>query len=209
MTPRPKESERASARAQTRQLLLQAAAEEFASEGYVGANINRISRAAGFAKGTIYNYFPSKRALMLALIDETAQTHADFIVAGVQEVDDPSERLTHFFEAGFDFVPSHFAQSRVMVNNIYGPDEEFKTRMFQAYQPLFQFVGKDIVAAGIAEGVFRPIDAESTAVLLMTIYLGTASQVSEGGQAWLDSGQVADFCLNAIASHQWQNGTSQ
>lgn len=36
-----------------RQLLLEAAAGEFAREGYHGANINRISQAAGFARGTV------------------------------------------------------------------------------------------------------------------------------------------------------------
>jgi len=73
--PRHKDAEREQVMSQTRQLLLEAAAEEFAREGYAGANINRISRAAGFAKGTIYNYFSSKRALMLALIDAIAETH--------------------------------------------------------------------------------------------------------------------------------------
>jgi AcrR family transcriptional regulator len=209
VAPRHKDSERESTKANTRQLLLQAAAEEFASEGYAGANINRISRTAGFAKGTIYNYFPSKRALMLSLIDETAKAHVDFIIERVQEVEDPACRLERFFETGFAFIPTHLAQSRVMVNNIYGPDAEFKAHMFQAYQPLFQFVGRDIVAAGIAQGIFRPVDIESTATLLMTIYLGTGSQVDDAGNAWLDSAQIADFSLNALKTRQPQIGTAK
>ena len=202
MAPRHKESERESAKAKTRQSLLQAAAEEFASKGYADANINRISKAAGFAKGTIYNYFPSKRALMLALIDETAKAHVDFIIERVQEVKDPACRLERFFETGFAFIPTHLAQSRVMVNNIYGPDAEFKARMFQAYQPLFQFVGRDIIAAGIDRETFRPVDIESTATLLMTIYLGTGSQVDDTGKAWLDPNLVADFALNALKTRR-------
>jgi AcrR family transcriptional regulator len=198
MTPRPKESERESTKAQTRRLLLQAAAEEFASKGYVGANINRISRAAGFAKGTVYNYFPSKRALMLTLIDETAKAHVNFIADHLQEIQDPGCRLQQFFHFGFAFIPLHLAQSRVMVNNIYGPDAEFKAHMFQAYQPLFQFVGRDIIADGVARGVFRSVDVESTAILLMTIYLGTGSQVDDDGRPWLDPSLVADFALNAL-----------
>ena len=55
--PRPPKNTREQVLNQTRQQLLQAAAEEFAGRGYSGANINRISLAAGFAKGTIYNYF--------------------------------------------------------------------------------------------------------------------------------------------------------
>ena len=58
--PRPRTAAREQVLAQTRQQLLDAAAVEFTREGYASANINRISKTAGFAKGTIYNYFPSK-----------------------------------------------------------------------------------------------------------------------------------------------------
>jgi TetR/AcrR family transcriptional regulator len=195
---RHKEAEREAVQSETRELLLQAAAEEFARHGYAGANINRISRSAGFAKGTIYNYFPSKRGLMLALIDETAQAHLDNILAQVQEEDDAARRLVRFFEAGFAFVTDHLAPSRVMVNNIYGPDAEFKQHMWQAYWPMFRLVSTDIITAGITQGVFRPVDPDATAILLMTVYLGTGSQVDENGRLWLDPGQVADFALNAL-----------
>jgi AcrR family transcriptional regulator len=196
--PRPKKDERDQVLSRTRQLLLDAAAEEFARQGYARANINRISRAAGFAKGTIYNYFASKRELMSALIEATAETHVDWIVRHMAEEEDPRRRLERFFEAGFAFVPGHLAQARVMINTIYGPDVEFKQHMWQAYQPLFEFVSRDIIAAGIARGLFRPVDPEATGILLMTIYLGTASQVSEEGRIWLDPMQVADFALNAL-----------
>lgn len=195
---RYKESERETVLSETRELLLQAAAEEFAHRGFGGANINRISQIAGFAKGTIYNYFSSKRALMLTLIGETAEAHIDFIVSQALEEEDPSRRLERFFEAGFAFVSNHLAQSRVMVNNIYGPDLEFKQQMYQAYQPLFQFVGRDIIATGVSRGIFRQVDPDATAVLLMTIYLGTGSQVDEDGTPWLDPREVAAFALNAL-----------
>ena len=50
--PRYKDSESEQAAIDTRQKLLAAAAEEFARQGYNAANINHISRAAGYAKGT-------------------------------------------------------------------------------------------------------------------------------------------------------------
>ena len=200
--PRHKESDRAQIVSDTRQSLLQAAAAEFASNGYNGANVDRISRAAGFAKGTIYNYFDSKRALMLALIDETAQAHLDFVAEPVRQEDDPHRRLERFFEAGFAFVTAHLAPARVMVNTIYGPDSEFKEYMWLAYRPMFELVSREIVAAGLAQGVFRPVDPEATAALLMTIYLGTGSQVDDEGKIWLDPHQVADFAWQALRQNQ-------
>jgi len=195
---RHKEAERETVLSETRRLLLEAATTEFAREGYDGANINRISKAAGFAKGTIYNYFPSKRGLMLALIDEVSESHIDFVLEQVQEEGDPGHRLERFFEAGFAFISDHLAQARVMINTLYGPDVEFKAHMYQAYQPLFQLVSNDIIAAGISRGVFREVDPDATAALLMTIYLGAGSQVDEDGRAWLDPSQVAAFALNAL-----------
>jgi AcrR family transcriptional regulator len=196
--PRHKESERNQIQSETRQRLLEAAAAEFAREGYVGANINRISKEAGFAKGTIYNYFDSKRSLMLAVIDQVARLHLAFIEGPVREETDPARRLERFFESGFAFVTAHLAQARAMINTLYGPEDEFKEHMYTAYQPMFQLVSRDILSPGIAQGCFRQVDPASTAVLLMTIYLGTGSQVREDGHLWLDPGQVSAFALQAL-----------
>jgi AcrR family transcriptional regulator len=196
--PRHKESEREKAQGATRWLLLDAAIEEFAQEGYDGANINRISNAAGFAKGTIYNYFPSKRDLMLAVIDETAKLHRDFIAEQVNQESEADQRLMRFFGAGFAFVATHLYPSRVMVNNLYGPDAEFKQVMYEAYLPMFELVGKDIIGRGIAQGIFRQVNPTSTAGLIMQIYLGTASQTNEDGKTWISAEQVADFVYHAL-----------
>jgi len=200
--PRYKDAERETVMSETRRLLLAAATKEFAREGYAGANVNRISKAAGFAKGTIYNYFSSKRALMLALIDQISEAHLGFIVEQVQREKDPSRRLERFFGAGFAFISNYAAESRVMINTIYGPDAEFKRHMYQAYRPMFEFVGRDIISAGISQGVFRQVDPDATATLLMTIYLGTGSQVDENGRTWLDPRQVAAFALNALCKKE-------
>lgn len=195
---RYKEAERKTIKSTTRNQLLDAAAVEFAREGYNGANINRISLSAGFAKGTIYNYFPSKRDLVLALIDEIAADHVETVIATARPVTHPEERLIAFFTAGFRYVETHLDQAQVMINMLYGYDTELKNRLYAAYLPLFQFVGEEIIGQGVIDGDFRPVDPQAMANLLMTIYLGTASQLSETGRIWLDPHQVADFVLHAL-----------
>jgi AcrR family transcriptional regulator len=183
---------------ETRSLLLNSAAEEFAREGYNGANINRISKNAGFAKGTIYNYFESKRALMLDLIDDIAAGHFDFMVRSVLQADHPSRRMELFFAAGFQWVSEYLPQGRVLFTTLNGPDIEFKASMFSAYQPMFKLVAEDILVPGIEQAIFRPADPFSTASLIMTIYLGTGSQVNEQGEQWFPPDQVSDFVLRSI-----------
>lgn len=195
---RLKTADREQIRGETRQLLLDAAAEEFAREGYTGANINRISQQAGFAKGTVYNYFPSKRELMLALIEEVAAAHLAYIAIQVREEEDPRRRLVRFFEAGYAFVAEHLSQGRAIVTTLYGPDEQFKAAMFAAYQPMFRLVAEEIIGPGVAQGVFRPVDPAAMAGLLMTVYLGTSAQVDETGRSAILPAQVADFALHAL-----------
>ena len=181
-----------------RNQILDAATEVFSRKGFHRATTKEIARAAGVSEGTIYNYFDSKRSLMLAIIDEVARAHLAFIQDHVRQEEDPCTRLERFFEAGFSFVANHLAQARVMINTLYGPDVGFKHELYAAYQPMFQLVSRDILVPGVAEGYFRHIDPDATALLLMTIYLGTGSQVSEDGRVWLDPGQVADFALHAL-----------
>ena len=196
--PRHKDKDKENIKSETRSLLLEAATEEFAREGYMGANINRISKNAGFAKGTVYNYFESKRALMLALIDEIAAAHLELMTQQVLGVDDPSRRMARFFEAGFAWVTENLSQGKVLFATLNGPDDEFKVHMYEAYLPMFQLVAQDILALGIEQGFFRQLEPVSTAGLIMTIYLGTGSQVNEAGEQWFPAAQVSDFILRSL-----------
>jgi hypothetical protein len=106
--------------------------------------------------------------------------------------------LKRFFSAGFAFVEQHPAQARTIINVVYGPDDEFKQRVYQAYNRLFALIIQDIVGAGIAGGDFRPVDPDMTAALLMTIYLGSCSQLDADGKIWLGPDQVVTFILGGL-----------
>ena len=198
MTPRYKKSAQKEAMQKTRQLLLEAAAEEFARDGFDKANINRVAESAGFSIGTVYNYFSSKKDLMFAFIDEIAQKHVDFVIHQVELEQNPGQRIKEFFNAGFSFVEMNTIQMKAILNALNGPNREQKERLFQAYLPLFQLLSEKVIPEGIASGDFRQVDPIITARLLMQIYLGTSSQLSPEGKLWIDHAQVADFVLHSL-----------
>ena len=181
-----------------RHKLLQAAASEIAQKGFAAANINKISLAAGFAKGTIYNYFSGKRELMLALIDEVGRGHTRFIVNEVNMEPEPTQKLVRFFSAGFNYVKHHPNQSRIAINVIYGYDDEFKQRIYASYEDLFAMLINDIVTDGMNQDVFKTVNADMTAGFLMSIYLGSCSQVNASGDVWFSADQVAEFVLDGL-----------
>jgi AcrR family transcriptional regulator len=65
--PRTKEQNEA-IRAEKKQLIMDAALELFAEDGYAHTSIERIAQHAGVAKGLIYSYFESKDDLLYRIL---------------------------------------------------------------------------------------------------------------------------------------------
>ena len=55
---------------QTRLQIIQAAARLFVQQGYHGTSMRQVAQEAGIALGGIYNHFPSKEALFVAILLE-------------------------------------------------------------------------------------------------------------------------------------------
>lgn len=74
MPPRPQTSPRKAPRQEraraTVDAILAAAARVLVKEGYDHASTNRIAEAAGVSVGSLYQYFPSKEALVAALLEQ-------------------------------------------------------------------------------------------------------------------------------------------
>ncbi|NYE59329.1 AcrR family transcriptional regulator [Duganella sp. 1224] len=74
----PRKAPRQRRAAHTVDAILEAAALVLEEEGLAGFNTNAIARRAGASIGTLYQYFPSKDALTLALLlREEAKAHAE------------------------------------------------------------------------------------------------------------------------------------
>ncbi|CAL9305491.1 TetR family transcriptional regulator [Streptomyces olindensis] len=55
----------------TREKVLDAAAEEFAAQGYAKATLNDVARRTGMTKGALYGHFPSKEILAGTLLAQS------------------------------------------------------------------------------------------------------------------------------------------
>lgn len=58
---------------QTREAIVFAARAAFAEDGYHGARLDQIARAAGFSKGAVYSNFAGKAELFLAVLDKNIE----------------------------------------------------------------------------------------------------------------------------------------
>ncbi|MBR7837469.1 TetR/AcrR family transcriptional regulator [Actinospica durhamensis] len=71
VTPRPGESLRDRKKRATRQLLSDTATELFLARGFGGVRVSEIAEACGVSEKTVFNYFPTKEALVMDRLEGT------------------------------------------------------------------------------------------------------------------------------------------
>ena len=80
-------------RADTRERLLRAAAELFASQGYDAVSVDEVAAAADRSSGAVYAHFGSKHGLLRALLDSWKDTTATLVQAEFAVAPDPASRM--------------------------------------------------------------------------------------------------------------------
>lgn len=171
--------------------LLEAAAEEFARRGLQGANVNEISLAAGLAKGTIYNYFPSKQELFLAVVEEACRL-AEQSAAPMPEAS-TAARLENVLAADLEWARAHEPFARVLVREALNPDPELYPRIVEAAAPFLDRVVA-ILRDGVERGEVRPdLPVERLALILVGLSELVMIQHWGSGGAWPQLEEIPSF----------------
>lgn len=68
--------------------IMEGARAAFLDLGYEGASTDEIVRRAGVSKGTLYNYFPDKRTLFTAFVEEECRKQATLLFKADAQPDD-------------------------------------------------------------------------------------------------------------------------
>jgi AcrR family transcriptional regulator len=91
-------------RSARRKQLLAAAQQVFVANGYHAAAMDDIAERAGVSKPVLYQHFPGKLELYLALLDTQAEMLRTAVTSALAETDDNRERIHGVLTAYFDFV---------------------------------------------------------------------------------------------------------
>jgi AcrR family transcriptional regulator len=123
-----------------RRLVLEAATEAFAEEG-LDVGMAEIARRAGVGNATVFRRFPSKDALIEAIVDEKI---AELIVAAERaaEIDDPWDALVDVLET--------IAALQARDHGFFQATEEFMLRhpdLLRRHRPVFEAVDRLLVRA--------------------------------------------------------------
>jgi AcrR family transcriptional regulator len=110
----------ARAKQQTRKRILDAAERLFRSEGYDRTSTRSLSSAAGIATGTLFNYFPSKEALALAIVTDALDRARGDLEARRREGASLQEALFDHVAAGLRRLAPHRSWVTLVVDGSAG-----------------------------------------------------------------------------------------
>jgi AcrR family transcriptional regulator len=91
-------------RSARRKQLLAAAQQVFVAQGYHAAAMDDIAERAGVSKPVLYQHFPGKLELYLALLDTHCDAMVERVRAAMEATTDNKERVRGAIRAYFDFV---------------------------------------------------------------------------------------------------------
>lgn len=76
----------------------------FVSQGYHAAAMDEIAERAGVSKPVLYQHFPGKLELYLALLDESVEALVETVQDALRSNPDPKLRVAATFGAYFEYV---------------------------------------------------------------------------------------------------------
>jgi AcrR family transcriptional regulator len=160
--------------------LLAAAQQVFVANGYHAAAMDDIADAAGVSKPVLYQHFPGKLELYLALLDQHVDALGGEVRAALQSTEDNRRRVEACIAAYFDFVDDPGGAFRLVFESDLRNEPAVRERVERSLQISVQALA-DTIARDT--GLSRP-EAE-----LLSSGLAGLAEVS--ARFWLDS-ELAD-----------------
>ncbi|MEN8175000.1 MAG: TetR/AcrR family transcriptional regulator [Pseudomonadota bacterium] len=164
----------------TRSRILQHARELFHTRSYADVGVKEICDSAQVQKGSFYHYFPSKRDLALAVIDDMADDWAHGFVAEAFDRNlPPVERLDYMVDAAYYWQKAAKDIEGRMPGCLFGNlalemstrDDVLRaklTAVFSKAKDKFRETLEEAVAAG----AIAPLDTEHTAEAMLAFLEG-------------------------------------
>jgi AcrR family transcriptional regulator len=135
-------------KAETREIIVQAANRVFSEKGYHKAQIADIVKAAGISTGSIYAHFKDKRDLFEQIIRENLGTLRATLkeLSQTKSPADVRERVQQWkpaYVAFFDYVESNPEQILLIVRGGFGVDEENDTITWEFFNSFAEDIAED------------------------------------------------------------------
>ena len=139
-------------RHERRRQLLDAALEVFVTRGYHATAMDEIAERAGVSKPVLYQHFPGKLELYLALLDESVDTLVETVRGALRSNQDPKQRVAATFGAYFEYVGGQGQAYRLVFESDLGNEPAVRARLDRGQQECAAMVSQVVREdAGISD----------------------------------------------------------
>ena len=185
-------------RDERRATLLAAALEVFTAVGYHSAAMDEIADQAGVSKPVLYQHFPSKLDLYLAVLD----IHCEYLVADIRaavgSTKDNAGRVLATVNAYFDFINREGEAFRLLFESDMAVEPQVRERLNRmSYDCAMAFSNAITADTGISQ---------ESAMMLAVGLIGTAQTTA---RHWLarDGKIDRELAVKLVGSLQWRGIT--
>lgn len=173
-------------RDERRAQLLSAALEVFASNGYHGAAMDEIAEAAHVSKPVLYQHFPSKRDLYLALLDSHLASLSDLMKKALASTTDNRERVRAVIRAYYEFIAADDQAHRLVFQSDLLNDSDVASRL-------------ETFNRGFSESIAEVIASDTKLPMVEAQLLGRglAGMAQVSARHWLETSTSLDIDVAA------------
>ncbi len=181
-------------KAQRREQLMETARAVFVVQGYHSAGMDEIAEQAGVSKPLLYQHFPSKLDLYLAILDSGIEHLLDASDASLKNITDNKQRVNATIRSYVEFVDDPASAYRLVFESDLTNEPEVRERMVHLDREVIRRI-----AAVIKEDTGL---SESQAELLGAGLHGLAQVAST---AWLGNPDVSrEEAVELLSSLAWK-----
>ena len=175
--------------------LLRAAQDVFVAQGFHAAAMDDIADRAGVSKPVLYQHFPGKRELYLALLEEHVSDLTDRVNEAMAGTDDSRARVDGAVGAYFDFIDAEGEAFRLVFESDLRNDADVRAIVDR---------GTEVCVEAIAEVIAADTGADPERALLLASGLTGLSQTA--ARWWLPrKGTVSrDEAVGLMSALAWR-----
>ncbi len=162
--------------------ILAAAAAIFSSKGFHHASIGDIADAAGIGKGTVYEYFPSKDALLKEVVHLSCTRYLGRLRKKMAFNNTFIDKLNGFIDYHNEVVHENIKMAEMMLQyNGPGLKAEMKTvvkSMIQQMRTEVTGVIQEIFVLGQQEGLIADVDLEFVSDIFFDMVIRSSVRIA-------------------------------
>jgi len=178
-----------------RRQLLAAAHQVFVAHGYHGASMDEIAEVAEVSKPVLYQHFPGKRELYLALLDVHLAEFSELLDTAISSTDDNRQRVYNTIDTYYQYISRESQAYRLIFESDVLADPLISERIEKFNAQLSEAIAAVVVAD-------TPLTEDEGNLLGRA--LAGLSQVSVRYSATTDSAVPQQTAIELISLLAWR-----